>query len=48
MASSYFARYFCTTHFEYITPCTVMTYAMLDALQVTHLMHLMLASYDLV
>jgi hypothetical protein len=45
MTSSYFAKYFCNTYFEYITPCTVMTYAILDALQVTHLT---LVSYGLV
>jgi hypothetical protein len=30
VTSSHFAKYFCGTYFEYITPCTVMTYATSD------------------
>jgi hypothetical protein len=45
VTSSHFAKYFCDTYSEYITPCEVMTYATPDAIQVTHLM---LAGYDLV
>jgi hypothetical protein len=32
--SSHFAKYFCDTYSEYITPCAVMTYAMSDAIWV--------------
>jgi hypothetical protein len=34
VTSSHFARYFCDTYPEYITPCTIMTYAMSDAIWV--------------
>jgi hypothetical protein len=37
VTSSYFAKYFCDTYFEYIIPCTIMTYAMSDAIRVTPL-----------
>jgi hypothetical protein len=36
MTNSYFANYFCDTYSEYITPCTVMTYATLYAIRVMH------------
>jgi hypothetical protein len=45
VTSSHFAKYFCDTYSEYITACAVMTYAMPDAIQVTHLT---LTDYDLV
>jgi hypothetical protein len=35
VTSSHFAKYFCDTYFEYITPCMVMTYAMSDPTRVT-------------
>jgi hypothetical protein len=35
--SSHFIKYFCDTYSEYITPCTVMTYATSDAIWVMHL-----------
>jgi hypothetical protein len=35
VACSHFAKYFCDTYSEYITPCTIMTYAMSDAIWVT-------------
>jgi hypothetical protein len=35
VTSSHFAMYFCDTYSEYITPCTIMTYATSDAIQVT-------------
>jgi hypothetical protein len=37
VTSSRFAKYFCDTYFEYITPCMVMTYATSDAIRVTPL-----------
>jgi hypothetical protein len=33
--SSHFAKYFCDIYSEYITPCTVMTYATSDPIRVT-------------
>jgi hypothetical protein len=42
---SYFANYFYDIYSEYITPCAVMTYATLNATQITHPMF---ASYGLV
>jgi hypothetical protein len=36
VTSSYFAKYFCDTYSEYITPCVVMTYATPDDIRVTH------------
>jgi hypothetical protein len=35
VTSSHFAKYFCDTCSEYITPCTVMAYATFDAIWVT-------------
>jgi hypothetical protein len=35
VTSSYFAKYFCDTYSEYITPCKLMTYATFDAIRVT-------------
>jgi hypothetical protein len=35
VTSSHFAKYFCDTYSEYITQCTIMTYATFDALRVT-------------
>jgi hypothetical protein len=32
--SSHFAKYFCDTYSEYITPCAVVTYATFDAIWV--------------
>ncbi len=32
VTNSYFAKYFCDIYFEYITPCTVMTFATSDAI----------------
>jgi hypothetical protein len=43
--SLYFAKYFCDTYSEYITTCVIMTYAMPDAIRLTHPM---LMGYDLV
>jgi hypothetical protein len=34
VTSSYFAKYFCDTYSEYITPCTVMTFATSNAIWV--------------
>jgi hypothetical protein len=34
VTSSHFAKYFCNICSEYITPCTVMTYATFDAIWV--------------
>jgi hypothetical protein len=34
VTSSHFAKYFCYTYFEFITPCTVVTYATSDAIRV--------------
>jgi hypothetical protein len=35
VTSSYFAKYFCDTYSEYITPCKLMIYATFDAIRVT-------------
>jgi hypothetical protein len=35
VTSSHFANYFCDIYSEYITPCSVMTYATSDAIRVT-------------
>jgi hypothetical protein len=45
VTSSHFAKYFCNAYSEYITPHTVMTYAMPDAIRVTHPT---LAGYNLI
>jgi hypothetical protein len=37
VTNSYFAKYFCDIYFEYITPYTVMIYAMSDAIWITSL-----------
>jgi hypothetical protein len=34
VTSSNFAKYFCDTYFEYIIPCTIMTYATSNAIRV--------------
>jgi hypothetical protein len=44
VTSSYFGKYFCDTHCEYITPSAVMTYATFYAIRVTPLRLLTLRS----
>jgi hypothetical protein len=48
VTSSYFAKYFCDTYFEYITPCIVMTYATSYMGHASAATCTMLAGYDLV
>jgi hypothetical protein len=46
VTSLYFAKYFCDTYSEYITPCMIMTNATSDAIRVTPLWLRTLRSCD--